>query len=275
MFILLKKPATDFIGWYQHIQQQYQLEPYVKIDKPDPFINQIRYQTKEEEIFFLINSNIDNEFRLNLKFSRDIIYKKQAWIWNAENGEREMLQMNSNNLLINLGPAESKLIVFDHAKKGKRFTSTMPANNNRQIKNWTIKWKHIDGSIKQTQMEVLQDVKGISEFVSFCGTIIYRTDLQVGETESFSFLDLGKVHGVSEVLVNEINCGVQWYGKRIYAMKNKLRPGANTIEIRITTTMGNYMKSLKDNPVAQYWTNEKRKNQPLQSMGLSGPVSLY
>jgi hypothetical protein len=39
--------------------------------------------------------------------------------------------------------------------------------------------------------------------------------------------------------------------------------------------MGNYMKSLTDNPIAQYWTNEKNKNQPLQSMGLVGPVTLY
>lgn len=39
--------------------------------------------------------------------------------------------------------------------------------------------------------------------------------------------------------------------------------------------MGNYMKSLTDNPIAQYWTNEKNKIQPLQSMGLIGPVTLY
>jgi hypothetical protein len=39
--------------------------------------------------------------------------------------------------------------------------------------------------------------------------------------------------------------------------------------------MGNYMKSLTDNPIAQDWTNEKTKNQPLQSMGLIGPVTLY
>ena len=39
--------------------------------------------------------------------------------------------------------------------------------------------------------------------------------------------------------------------------------------------MGNYMKSLTDNPVAQYWTNEGTKNQPLQSMGLMGPVTIY
>ena len=49
----------------------------------------------------------------------------------------------------------------------------------------------------------------------------------------------------------------------------------NTVEVVVTTSMGNYMKSLTDNPVAQYWTNAGTKNQPLQSMGLTGPVSYY
>jgi len=45
--------------------------------------------------------------------------------------------------------------------------------------------------------------------------------------------------------------------------------------VKVATSMGNYMKTLKDNPVAQYWTNEKRKDQPIQSMGLIGPVTIY
>ena len=47
------------------------------------------------------------------------------------------------------------------------------------------------------------------------------------------------------------------------------------IEIRVATTMGNYMKTLKDNPTAQKYTVLKTKNQPIQSMGLIGPVTLY
>ena len=35
------------------------------------------------------------------------------------------------------------------------------------------------------------------------------------------------------------------------------------------------MKTLKNNPTAQKWTNTKNKVQPIQSMGLVGPVTLY
>lgn len=111
--------------------------------------------------------------------------------------------------------------------------------------------------------------------MSFCGEISYRANLNVDKTGIVSFLDLGKVYGISEVLVNAINWGVQWHGNRVYAIGNKLKTGANNIEVKITTTMGNYMNTLKKNPVAQYWTNEKSKDQPLQSMGLTGPFTLY
>ena len=39
--------------------------------------------------------------------------------------------------------------------------------------------------------------------------------------------------------------------------------------------MGNYMKTLTDNKTAQKFTVLKSKDQPIQSMGLVGPVSVY
>ena len=75
--------------------------------------------------------------------------------------------------------------------------------------------------------------------------------------------------------MNGKDCGIKWYGRRIYPIGNYLTAGDNTIEIKVVTTVGNYMKSLADNPIAQYWTNDKTKSQPLQSMGLIGSVILY
>ncbi|MEZ5012498.1 MAG: hypothetical protein R2744_13385 [Bacteroidales bacterium] len=45
------------------------------------------------------------------------------------------------------------------------------------------------------------------------------------------------------------------------------------MRIRVTTLMGNYMKSLTGNPNAQYWTNLGRKSQEIVSAGLIGPVT--
>ena len=52
-----------------------------------------------------------------------------------------------------------------------------------------------------------------------------------------------------------------------------LHAGANTIEVKVTTLMGNYMHILKDSKVAQRYVI--KRNHLLRSMGLLGPVRLY
>ena len=78
-----------------------------------------------------------------------------------------------------------------------------------------------------------------------------------------------------DVRLNGKELGVQWYGRRLYDLSGALEPGENELEVRVTTTMGNYMKTLTDNKIAQKWTNRKSKEQPQQSMGLLGPVTVY
>jgi len=275
-FIMLERPEKDLTAWFSHIQGQYGLFPYVKIDRPDPFISQVYYQTKEADIFFFVNSNTEKSCMLDLTFQDKIIANKRAWLWNAETGERYILPMKGNTLNLEFAPAVSKLIVFDRTKKGALITALPTLDIKRKpLSGWMVEWRHINGTVQQTSMDELKDAKDIPEYTAFCGTILYTTDLNMSDLNAFTFINLGKVHGVSELIVNGIACGIQWYGNRVYRVADKLSKGGNTIKIKVTTTMGNYMKSLKDNPVAQYWTNEGKKNQALQSMGLLGPVIIY
>ena len=88
-------------------------------------------------------------------------------------------------------------------------------------------------------------------------------------------IDIGKAFGVTEVIINGQNIGSKWYGRRIYNISKWVQNGNNTIEIKVTTTMGNYLKSMVNNPVAQFWTNQGNTIQPIQSTGLVGPVIIY
>ncbi len=45
--ILLKKPENDFIGWYRSVQEKYDIKPYLKIENPDPYVFQNRYQADD------------------------------------------------------------------------------------------------------------------------------------------------------------------------------------------------------------------------------------
>ena len=176
-----------------------------------------------------------------------------------------------------MGPADSFLFVFDRHRNGQTW-NPLPAGSPsaKTVQNgWSAEFRHChDGSVKTVKLDALRDLKEMSEFVNFAGSVIYRNNIII-DNPGMAFINLGKVYGLSELRVNGKDCGVKWYGRRIFSVGNILTTGINSIEIKVVTVMGNYLKSLTDNPIAQYWTNEKTKNQPLQSMGLIGPVTLY
>ena len=124
-------------------------------------------------------------------------------------------------------------------------------------------------------MDVLKDLKDIPGWMNFSGSIIYRANFELIDKNKIAWLNLGKAFGVSELFINGQPAGTRWYGRRIHPVGKLIKIGNNHIEIKMVTTVGNYLKSLKDNPVGQYWTNEGRTNQPWQSMGLLGPVRLF
>lgn len=274
-FVLLTKPAGEFIQWYKNIQSQYQITPYVQISQSSRFVTQVRYQAKDTEILHFINSSLDDTHLVELMPHQDLVKGRQAWMWNAEDGKRYRLP-NASKITLDLGPADAVLIVFDNTRKGPLFMpKTMPGMKLLPAVNkWMVECKHINGVTTKTEMTDLKDLKELPQYVSFSGTVIYRGIINIEDKSRATMLNLGKVYGVAELMINGNSAGVQWYGRRIFDISKFLQNGSNDIEIKVITTMGNYMKSLKDNPIAQYWTNEKRKDQPLQSMGLIGPVTL-
>ena len=278
-FVLLRKPDKDFIGWYRGIQEKFDIVPYIRIENPDPYVMQNRYQADDgSEIFYIIHSHIHNSHTTKISFPREIIRNKQGWIWIPEDGKRYRITLDKDNsLTLDMGPAESFLFVFDKQRKGADW-KPLPAESASSVSilnGWSLEFRHCrDGSVKALKTDILKDIKDIPEFLNFAGTIIYRNYIVITDQKP-SYLNLGKVYGISELKVNGKDCGVRWYGKRIFPIGEHLVEGDNLIEIKVTTTMGNYMKSLTDNPIAQYWTNEKNKIQPLQSMGMIGPVTLY
>ncbi|MBK7625786.1 MAG: glycoside hydrolase family 2 [Bacteroidales bacterium] len=278
-FIFLKKPEKNFISWFTEVQKNYNLKPNVLIEKPDPYVYQNCYKADDgSEMIYLINSHLHNSYQSTVTFSPEITRGRNGWIWEAETGNRYRIFPDKNNSLeIDLGPAESRIFIFDKNSSGTKW-KPLPVNGSAEIilmEGWKAEFIHCrDGSGKKTSMNILQDLKDLPEFAAFAGTITYSNTVEIIDPENI-IINLGKVYGLSELKVNGENCGAKWYGRRIYNIGKQLRKGSNIIEITVATSMGNYMKSLTDNPIAQYWTNEKNKIQPVQSMGLIGPVTLY
>jgi hypothetical protein len=280
-FILLEKPEKDFIGWFRGIQEKYDIRPYLKIEKPDPYIMQNRYTADDgSEVIYLINSHIHNSHQTRISFSKEITAKKYGWIWDPETGKRYRIKPDSDNSIsLDMGPAESFLFVFDKNSKGEEWQQ-VPVKGDNEIlldNEWKTEFIHCrDGSVKTSSFDTLKDLKDLPEFASFAGTVKYTTSFNIeNHSQESSYINAGKVFGLCGVKLNGADLGIKWYGNRIFDIRKHLKNGRNEIEISVVTSMGNYMKSLTDNPIAQYWTNEKNKVQPLQSMGLIGPVTIY
>lgn len=278
-FILLKKPKENFCGWYGEVQKKYNLEPYVKIERPERYITQVRYQMQDAnaDVFFVINSSDSYQYNLEAAFKSDIYSKRQAWLWDAVTGNRHKLKIEDGKLNLAMGPATSLIIVFNN-DNGNNYFLQAPVEGNNAIhvsKTWKVQLQRYDGLLENTEMDALKDLKEIPAYANFAGTIKYHNTFNVKDAHKVKYLNLGKVYGISLVKINGKDAGVQWFGNRIYNIGGLIKEGDNTIEVWVVTVMLNYMKTLTGNKIAQYWTNEGRKNQPLQSLGMAGPVSIY
>lgn len=279
-FILIKKPKDNrFLEWYRDLSKKYDIPNYLNIEKPNRFLMQTRYQAdNKSEIFFFANLHLHKEQITKITFSKEITKGRNGWIWDPETGERFRIHLNKNGeFSLKLGPAESQIIVFDKQKKGTDW-KPIPATGSNQfeIKSpWKVEFLHCQNkAVEPTVLNSLKDLKEIPEYTYFSGTVIYKSQLEIGKKIP-EFVNLGKVFGLAKLKVNGKDAGIKWYGNKIFKVGHLLKEGKNELEIEVITLMGNYMKSLTENDNVQYWTNQKNKNQPLESMGMLGPVRLY
>ena len=274
------RPDKDLILWFKDIQERFGLKSYMDISDPDRFINQNYYQHKDMDIFFISNSNAHESRETKIKFDLPL---KRPWLWDAETGKRTILQDNSGDSILNLhfGPAESKLIVFETFNGGSSELSKLKPDVSLSESDdsiepnilegpWTLLLEHVDGSNESMELSNLLDFLDDTRLKTFAGVAHYKIILEISDPREYSTIDLGIVEGVSEVLVNGKSLGIRWYGDHSYLLEENLHTGENELQIKVTTVLGNYLKSLEDNPVAKRWI----RWQEYKSQGLIGPVKL-
>lgn len=278
-FIHLEKPTdNDFITWYAGVQKQYGITPTVQIESPDPFVMaNLFVRDDDSRIYFFTNTHLHNSHQTKLVFPQEAT-RMNAWVWNLDNGERYHLPLDkAGAMTLDLGPADARMIVFDRDNNKKApVWAPLPTSgaDSTTLSDWSLEFHHsLEHWIKTATTDTLKDLKD-TEWKSFTGDVVYRTDVEVDDPEGM-VLNLGKVYGVASLKVNGVDCGTSWYGRRIYDLSKVLHKGWNRIEVTVTTTMGNYLQTWKENRIAQQWTNRPGRPQPVQSMGMAGPVTLY
>ena len=152
-------------------------------------------------------------------------------------------------------PAESKLVVFENNRNGNLLEPVeVDITQSILIQGpWAITLEHVNGSSNKMQLDNLVDFKEDERLKTFAGVARYEKVFKLPDPENFRYIDLGIVKGVSEVILNGKSLGIKWYGFHRFSLDGVLIKDENKIEIRVTTVLGNYLKSLKDNPVTKKW----------------------
>lgn len=277
---LLQVDESRLVNWYRDLQQRYALAPDVQLSAPTDFISQVHYADADRDFYFFANYSASETHSFTAAFAAR--RGREPWLWDATSGSRARYPESSGKdaLEISLAPSESKLIVFEtmQAQQNSRSPSVAawplgdPTKAMAQPVSgpWQVELASVDGSHRSQTVEDPGDAALAHSLRGFAGTITYRADVIVATAKRGSWLDLGPLpHGVSELRVNGQYVGTRWYGQdHIYDLPSALRPGRTRLEIRVVTTLGNYMKTLTGNRTAAIWT----ESTPFYPAGLSGPV---
>ncbi|WP_295939293.1 glycosyl hydrolase [uncultured Alistipes sp.] len=277
-FICVESPEGDILEWYLELQRKHGLTPYAKLSAPDRFLMTNCYKSGDKDIYFIVNSSIERALETTVEFPAAVA-AKQAWLWDAETGERYTLPMAGNSLRLRMGPAEAKILVFDKERGGKELTAPAQPNPAPVALNgvWDVKaTHHFDKTVKEFQLTDLVDLHSLPFpwLQNFSGTVEYSLTVDIEDLAAFHTLDAGLTHnGLTELLINGESVGIRWYGERVFDVSGKLKKGENLITVRVTTTMTNYVKSrAADLPTARRWEWAQRLN---KETGMRGPVVLY
>ena len=290
-FILLEKPEDGkYLEWYGDVMRKYSLPHSITISNPDRFLLQDRYVTDDKsDMFMIMNAHMSEPRETDIIFPKSITSGKHAWIYDPASGNRFPLRLDKGGKAhFRFGPSETYLIVFNKDGRNLNGGST-PLTN--PVEGWslsgaeghqpvpgpwtlTLHQPHLD-STWTARLDTLQDFKDMADttFKNFMGTIIYKTTVSLDGKNLPKYINLGKVADICELKINGRDAGTMWFGERIYDISPYVKSGENTIEVKVTTLMGNYIQTLKDNKAAQRFV--LRRNQPYVSAGLIGPVKLY
>jgi hypothetical protein len=269
---LVPAPESNLSEWYRSVQDQFEISPYLKFEKPTTAVSQVYYRSDGLDIFFISNSSMEMSVDQIIEFM--VSEDRTAWHWDPETGDRSIYPegANTRTLRVALGPAASRLIVFEKDSSGEAAPLEVQITYDAvEVQGpWQITLHHINGQKHALPMQKLRDLSEDPDTRSFAGVIHYQKVIEYEGNSGQVIIDLGRVHGVSELAVNGINSGHRWYGHHRYDISEQLKEGDNALQISVTTTLGNYLKSSEENPVGQRWT----RRQPYFPMGLIGPVRI-
>lgn len=279
----------NFLTWYQDVQQQLRLPHAVSITEADPFLLQNHYRNDEgEDIFLFVNASIKDCRATHIAFPKRMTKGRAVWKMDPSTGERTPLLCWKHQYYLHLGRSESSIIVL--TKDGLREYQEMQRQEERSrrqshgyideicsresISSFELTMHHAITDwdttfVITTEQDLMQTL-----LKDFAGTMVYRAQFHLDSNQLFLIKARIPADHICELYVNGHLCDTRWFGdSKMTIDPSALHPGTNTIEIKLTTTLTNYVHTLVDDKVIQHFVI--KRNVPTSPLGLQGMVSLY
>lgn len=266
--------------------QALQVSPDFEHTKPhsDTEVAYVHRRIADGDIYFVHNrknraENVEVTFR---------VAGKAPELWDAVTGEIKPVTYSVANgrttVPLNLDPAGSVFVVF--RKPGSAQGHTLPQVTETPVAtidgSWRVAFQPNRGAPASITLDRLRAWNAHSDpgVKYFSGTSTYtktiRAPAEWFATGAKIMLDLGSVKNIAEVTLNGTSVGVLWTPPFRADVTGALKPGSNTLEIKVTNLWPNRLiGDLQPDATKKYtWTslNVLRADSPLLPSGLLGPV---
>jgi hypothetical protein len=253
--------------------------------QPDTRIEFLHRKLSEGDIYFLDNRNardetIDATFRITGKMPE---------LWHAETGKSEPVSYAIANgqtkIPLHLEPWGSVFVVF--RKPAMTPSRTLPAVVETQLAAvdgpWAISFQPNRGAPPSIKLDKLISWTDSTDagVKYFSGAGTYTQTIQAAKAWFKPgvklWLDLGDVKNLASVTVNGEPLGVVWHAPYRVDVTSALKPGANTISVKVINAWVNRMIGDLQPGATKYTYADVapyKADSPLMPSGLLGPVAV-
>ena len=213
-----------------------------------------------------------------------------AELWHPDSGRIEpasyRIEGGRTTVSLPLDPIDAVFVVF--RKPAAQQSFTVPAKSETTVATlegaWKVGFQKDRGAPAQITMDRLISWSDSTDagIKYFSGTGIYSKTIEA-PADWFSngsrlWLDLGSVKILADVVINGKALGIVWKAPFRTDVTEALKPGANTLDIRVTNLWVNRLiGDAQPDVVKKYtYTTQQfyRANSPLVPSGLLGPVRI-
>lgn len=180
----------------------------------------VSHVVKEDEHFYLFTNEGDEAFYGLVQLSCSDYKNGRVECWNAWDGTQKEVSwhVNENNICASLflGRRESKILCINNP-------TVIDISNRFDLTNWTLR-------------------EGMDDF---SGTVTYETEIEIDSIDRQVILDLGTVHEIAELIINNQVIDVRMWAPYQFDISGMLHEGENTLKINVSNTPANKLEKKK------------------------------